>query len=251
MKLKKILFGCFLFLIFLAMFIFVTIYLNEKEEKLKSEMIQSKLSNYKPLHSDSETINNHWYYNLDKLDKNNQCVKGIIEQIDYLKNEKLSELITSYKYPANIYTSELKDIDIFSSNSARMFRTAIRYDLESQGVNFAGHYTITSVGMTGWGENYWIIDRENGKAYEFPYQAEFIDFRKDSNLIIINPKDKLLEFMKDSENYSDVCLGGLFYQRYYELRPSYVLWENNEAKVIDNPQNIKPTENPFFGGFWK
>jgi hypothetical protein len=246
MKAKKILFGCFLVLIFLAMFIFVTIYLNEKEEELKSERIQSKLSNYKPIYSDGEAINNHWYYNLDKLDKNDQCVREIIEQINYFKNEKLSELITFDKYQTNIFNDELEDLDISSSDSARMFRTAIRYDLKDYGVNFAGHYTIASVGMTGWGENYWIVDRENGKAYEFPYQAEFIDFRKESNLIIINSKDQILKYMKESNNYLDVCTNGLFYPKYYELRPSYLLWENNEIKIIDNPKNIQPILTPFF-----
>ncbi|MDP2947515.1 MAG: hypothetical protein Q8N88_05360 [Nanoarchaeota archaeon] len=227
---KRVLFVGFLVLILVSIFLFVgnCIYRNQEENDIK---------------------NGHWFYNLDKLDKNDVCVNKIIEQVEYLKNEKLSELIIFDKYKAPIFGGVLKNLDISSSNSVKMFRTAIRSNLKDKDINFAGHYTIVSVGMTGWGDNYWIIDRENGKAFEFPYQAGLIDFKKDSNLIIINPKNKILEFMKNSDNYFDICVGGLFFPRYYELRPSYVLWKNNEVKIIDNPQNTKPTDNPFWKSF--
>lgn len=247
MKAKKILLGSFLFFIVMAIFIFAMIYINEFRENLKSEKIQEKLSRYKFIENTDNVTNNHWFYNLDKLDKNDECARGVIEQIDYLKNESLSESITFEKYPVNIFNGELKDLDISSSDSARMFRTVIRSYLKDDGVNFAGHFTIASVGMTGWGENYWIVDRTTGKAYEFPYQAEFLDFRKDSNLIIINPKNKILDFMKDSNSYFDVCTQGLFYPRYYEIRPSYVLWEDNKVKIIEDLKNTQPIFTPFFG----
>lgn len=240
MKMKKILIWCFLVLIFLAVFIFVNVYLNEIRENLKSEKIQNELSK-----------KGHWFYNLDKLDKNDQCVKGIIEQINYLKNENLSESITFDKYPALVFDGELKGLDISSSNSARMFRTAIRYDLENTGIDFAGHYTIASVGMTGWGENYWIVDRENGKAYEFPYHADFIDFKKDSGLIVIDPKYMIIDYMKNSKNYFDFCMPEIWLPKYYEIRPSYVFWDSNEnkIKIIDNPKNAKPIKSPFWENF--
>jgi hypothetical protein len=232
MKKKKIFFVGFLMLVLITLLLFVidNFYLNRTKNNIK---------------------NNHWFYNLNKLDKNDICASKIIEQIEYLKSENLSKLITFDKYAVPLFSGQLKDLDILSSNSAKLFRTAIKEQLKNSDVNFAGYYTIISIGMTGWGDNYWIINRKNGKAFEFPYQAGFISFKKDSNLIILNPKDKILEFMKNSDSYFDVCLGGLFFPRYYELRPSYILWENNKVKVIDNPDNTKPIENPFWFNYNK
>ncbi|MDO8659273.1 MAG: hypothetical protein Q7K54_01600 [Candidatus Parcubacteria bacterium] len=228
MKNRKLLFSILIILFLVIYFFFINnnFYSHQTENNIK---------------------NNHWFYNLDKLDKNDDCVYKIIKQIEYFKNEKLSKLITFDKYKVSVFMGELKELDISSSDSARMFRTAIRYHLNDTDVNFAGHYTIVGVGMTGWGENYWIIDRKNGKAFEFPYQAEFIDFKKDSSLIIINPKDKILEFMKNSDNYHlDFCAEEIWLPKYYELRPSYVFWDDNKVKIIDNSKNIKPIISPFW-----
>lgn len=129
---------------------------------------------------------------IDKLDK--ECSLTFLNQIEYLSKEKFSEEFTFDRYKT---TDALKkkpaDLDINSSNSARMFRTLIRQDLKNNGVNFAGHYTIASVGLTGWQQSYWIVDRSNGKAYEFPYAPHALDFRNNSNLLIIDSRDFILK----------------------------------------------------------
>lgn len=235
MKSKKILVCC---LVFGVIFIFSI----AKENFI----LKNSTTKYKLMVDENKVLKNNWYYNLDKLDKNNLCVNEIIKQINYLKNEKLSDLITFNKYPALIFTGEEKKLDISNSDSAKMFKTEIEYDLDNNSINFAGHYTIVRVGMTGWGENYWIVDRKTGKSFEFPYAAVFIDFKKDSNLIVINPKDQILKYMENSDNYLDLCVGNIFVPKYYELRPSYVIWENDKITVVNNPNNIQPKTNPFF-----
>lgn len=193
-----------------------------------------------------------WLDNLDNLiaeesDKNAECLNATKEQVEYLKNEKLSEQFTFDKYQVtSLLNSALKNLDIDSNKYARMFKTRIREELEKNGINFAGHYSIVSVGMTGWGENYYIIDRNNGEAYTFPYWAYDLMFRKDSNLIILNPKDMIFREMRSMPDYIDNCGYKMAESSPLVLhRPFYFIWENNELKLI-GPFNIKPLINKFW-----
>lgn len=111
-----------------------------------------------------------------------ECVTSLLARNKYFESEKLSEIYTFEKYPTSFFlTTQPVDLDTSSSKSARMFRTSIRQDLE-RGVEFAGHYTIASSGLRS--NSTWIVDRSNGRAYEFPYAPYELDFRKNSNLLI-------------------------------------------------------------------
>ena len=179
-----------------------------------------------------------------------KCADAILAQNQYLENEKLSDKFTFEVYPINAsFTAKPADLDINSSKYAREFRTKIRQGLETEGINFAGHYSIVSVGMTGWGENHYIVDRINGKAYTFPYYAGFIDFRKNSNLVVINPKQTLLNEIVGIENNNDRCspaYTGRISIYFTDLRPFYFLWENNKLKLL-GPNDIKLPINDFWG----
>lgn len=124
-------------------------------------------------------------------------------------------------------------LDINSNKFAKRFRTRLREDLKKQGVNFAGSYSIVTVPMTGWGKNYFIIDRKNGKAYLFPYHAVKLDFKKDSNLILMNPKSLIMQI--------DSCLP-LGQQTAHDLRSFYFLWKNNQLVLI-GPKDKTPPPN--------
>jgi|SRR3989344_584573 len=194
-----------------------------------------------------------WLDNLDNLqlddwDKDGKCLDATRKQISYLKNEKLSEQFTFDKYKVNeLFTGKLADLDISNNKYARTYRTVLREDLKKEGINFAGHYSIVSVGMTGIGESYYIVDGTNGKAYTFPYWAYTLDFKKDSNLIIMDAKDKIFEQMREFISYSDNCAFTLARSStLVEQKPFYFLWENNELKLL-GPTDIKPPIN----GFWE
>ena len=189
----------------------------------------------------------------DYINKNKECLAAYEKQKEYLDNETLSQKFTFDKYKS-IYSEPktLKGLDLNFSKTAREFRTYIGFQLGDK-VDFDGKYTIVGVGMTGWDGPTWIVDRTNGKAYEFPYQHYYfsLDYRKDSNLIIINSKDKIKEMHDTRECFylnittkNDEILGA------YDLVPHYLLWENNQFKYL-GPEEYTPAINYFWESYFK
>jgi len=209
-----------------------------------------------PVTTSTQPIPGAWLNNLeDKVYESEyqyRCFKGVSEQLKYLDNEILSDKFTFEKYiVANILKTEPKDLDASSSRYANAFRTSIRDTLKETGINFAGHYSIISgAGMTGWSSNYYIIDRANGRAYIFPYSSDLLDFKLDSNLIIMNSKPAILERLKDSKFMEMYCDGRPSWNiNDIDARPFYFLWKNNELKLL-GPTNIKPPKNEFWNVYF-
>ena len=189
----------------------------------------------------------------DYINKNKECFSAYKKQKEYLDNETLSKEFTFDKYKS-IYSEPkiLKELDLNFSKTAREFRTNIGFQLGDK-VDFDGKYTIVGVGMTGWDGPTWIVDRTNGKAYEFPYQHYYfsLDYRKDSNLIILNSKEKIKEMHDTQECFylnittkDDEILGA------YDLVPHYLLWENNQFKYL-GPKEYTPAINYFWESYFK
>jgi len=188
-----------------------------------------------------------WMDQLDKLERKDECSLAILNQIDYLNKETFFEefIFDNYKIIDELKTIPA-DLDINSDRSAKKFRTMIRSELNEKGVNFAGHYSIVSVGMTGWGENYWIVDRNNGKAYPFPYISTFLDFKKNSNLIIMDSKNSIFSSMRETSDYRDNCTTiGTMYLYFPNIRPFYFLWQNDKL-ILLAPKTIDPPVNQFW-----
>jgi len=174
-----------------------------------------------------------------------ECAQKLTTQREYLKNDTLATTETFEKYPVNnILQTTPTSLNTSSNKFANEFRTKILEELASKGVNFAGNYSLISVGMTGWGQNYFIIDRKNGHAYLFPYFAESLEFKKDSNLIVMNPKSAILDLTKKDEYNTGGCYF-LNQQFSTELRSFYFLWENNQLILI-GPKDITPPPNKFW-----
>jgi len=192
-----------------------------------------------------------WVDQLDKLDRKDKCSLAILNQIDYLNKEKFFEEFTFDRYKiTNVSKTIPANLDINSDRSAKEFRTMIHSELVEKGVNFAGHYSIVSVGLTGWGENYWIVDRNNGKAYPFPYIPTFLDFRKDSNLIIMDSKDAIFSSMRETSDYRDNCTTTRTMYLYFpNVRPFYFLWQNDKL-ILLAPKTIDPPVNQFWSGYF-
>lgn len=183
-----------------------------------------------------------------------QCAKDTAAQQEYLAKETFSKTYTFDAYPVPLPRyAGLRGLDPNSSSFAAGFKTKIDQELakpENKAPNFAGYYSIVSVGMTGWGENYWIIDRRTGEAYEFPYHAQSLEFKQDSKLLIMNSKesiqDILIEHMiagagDDARPHCDY----LNQELVTDLRPFYFEWRDG-ILVLLAPTDIRPAVN----GFW-
>ena len=101
------------------------------------------------------------------------------------------------QYPAKV--EKIKNIQVdLSSRTARMYRTNLRNGAK-EGVNFAGHYVLTTWGCgTNCSESA-IIDAHNGKVMfprelagmifgfcDFPDDAEPTVFKANSRLLVMN-----------------------------------------------------------------
>jgi hypothetical protein len=120
----------------------------------------------------------------------------------------------------------------------------VRAALDTTGINFAGAYTIVSVGMTGWGDNHWIIDRRTGRAQELPYKAAYLGFSPRSLLLILNPRDSIRKALRELSEPLNAC-AFIGPHRTTELRPIYFLWTNGALRQIA-PTDLRAPRNSFW-----
>ena len=74
-------------------------------------------------------------------------------------------------YRAAVRRIRVAPLDLSSHKLARHYRTLLREQQRSEGINFAGHYTLASVGCGTGCSITAIIDARTGKAY-FPDELE-------------------------------------------------------------------------------
>lgn len=161
------------------------------------------------------------------------CEQALAEQQKYLEGDTYAQQYTFEKYrTAPESNFQVYPLDPNSSRYASEFRTKLKDALNETGINFAGHYSLVSVGMTGWGQNYWIVDRTNGHAYEFPYYAASMEFEKDSSLIVMNSKDSIQALLAQQPEGSCYFLNQ---QQVSDLRPFYFEWKNNTLTQLAPP----------------
>jgi hypothetical protein len=187
-----------------------------------------------------------WLANPERLESTDACTRAVRDQLRDLHGDTLSARFTFYRYPArSAQPRRPAPLDLSSLESARTFRTKIREALEVAGVNFAGHYAIVEVGMTGWGPNYWIVDRRTGRAFEFPYLATYLDFADSSTLVIMDSKEAIMRALGQMADYRDAC-ANMGARRHMELRPFYFRWASDRLEQLA-PVGISPPLN----AFWK
>jgi hypothetical protein len=219
---------------------------------LKNECLQD-LMEYTQIKTGVEKVINNYLEILDKkIIEEDICHEKYKEQERYLRGETLSEQFTFDKYPTkNTEPKELSELDLNSSRTARKFRTAISQQLNT--VDFDGKYTIVGVGMTGWDGPVWIIDRTNGKAYEFPYHHYYfsLSYQENSNLLIVNSESYIKEMRRTQECYymsitrkkDEMFMG-------YDLIPQYFLWTGDKFEYL-GPSNVTPESNAFWEYYFR
>lgn len=189
---------------------------------------------------------NHPKVSIEQQNFLRQCAEATRVQNEAYKADTLATTETFYKYKVPVYTGSLSLLNMTtSSREAKKFVTVINDDLKSEGINFARHYTLVGVGMTGWGMNYFLIDRITGKGVPFLYGARYVDTRADSSLLIINSKEAVFEDMDDV----DLCgsTGTGYDDTYTDLRPYYYNWNGTAFIQLRNPAPI----NPFWTGYFQ
>jgi hypothetical protein len=144
------------------------------------------------------------------------------------------EYATFEDYPVTTtYTGPVATLDEESHAVAKRFYSYHVVALD-KGVTFAGKYTISDWAYTGVGQMFAVIDVETGDVYPFPYLVDWeFDFRPNSNLIVINPKDSVPAFDK-LDGTADVSCDVKWFD---DMKTYYFVFEDNEFKLI-GPEDV-------------
>lgn len=93
----------------------------------------------------------------------------------------------------NMYRGRLAPLDEKSHSDAGTYKAALREGLK-QGVNFAGKYTVVTVGCGTNCQKHFVIDRETGKILDELQSSIGAKYSPDSRLLIINPPDSTVNY---------------------------------------------------------
>jgi hypothetical protein len=183
--------------------------------------------------------------------RDGECSPEYKIQRKYLNKDRSSLEFNFDKFKTKNSSPEiLKSLDLNYSKTAREFRTSIGHQLNNE-IDFDGKYTVVGTGITGWDGPVWIVDRSNGRAYEFPYHHYrfSIDYRKDSNLIVVNSKERIKE-LHEIHGCSYLNIMEDIVRGAYDLKPHYFIWQDGEFKYL-GPLSYTPNKNPFWEDYFK
>ncbi|WP_439882483.1 hypothetical protein ACSX1A_04805 [Pontibacter sp. MBLB2868] len=93
----------------------------------------------------------------------------------------------------NIYRGRLAPLDENSHTDARTFRTALQEGMKN-GINFAGKYTVVTVGCGTACQVHYVVSRENGKVLDKLQSSIGAKYSANSRLFIINPPDSTINY---------------------------------------------------------
>ncbi|WP_242918319.1 hypothetical protein [Pontibacter liquoris] len=92
-----------------------------------------------------------------------------------------------------LYHGRLSELNEAGSADARTYRSALREGLK-EGVNFAGKYTVVSVGCGTSCQTHYVIDRETGMVLDKVQSSMGARFNANSRLLIVNPPDSTIDY---------------------------------------------------------
>lgn len=160
-------------------------FLIHAQDTMKIEFIE------KPASSQQDSDNKDVLFEDDNyLILGNSEKLGWYEPFGVYRKYKLPYKFSTFK--VKVYTGRLAQPDFKTNPAAQLFRTQIKSQCKTDGINFAGHFTIVHWGCGSSCEDIAIIDRINGKIFysdliKAPYDS-FYSFkcRPDSKMIIMN-----------------------------------------------------------------
>ncbi len=160
------------------------------------------------------------------------------------------------QYSAPLWRGKKAPLNLGSHPLARKFRTLIREQMRDAGVNFAGHYTLASMGCGTGCSITAIVDRRNGNAYfpdqlngwtgivgdyEYAENEEPWTFHINSRLLRAIGREHIGKL--DEEHYGP---SGIYYYEWknnrllrVKLKPVGSYPESSAARIRTTPQSEK------------
>lgn len=144
---------------------------------------------------------------------------------------------TFKQYPATVEKLKNVRVNLSSHKNARMFRTNLR-NAAKEGVNFAGHYILTTWGCGTNCSQSAIIDARNGKVF-FPHELEgagfgFCDLPDEVEALVSQADSRLLILngFKGGELESDNGRCGIYYLEWTGTKFRQVKFEEKKRREM-------------------
>lgn len=144
-------------------------------------------------------------------------------------------------YSADVYAGKPAPLNLSSHRFARMFRTKIREQLQEEGINFAGHYTIAVMGCGTGCSTTAIVDARNGRAY-FPSVLDgwsvapgAYQFAEDEDVRTFRVNSRLLKIIGSPRLSS--------YEKWGPSGVYYYEWKNDRLRQVQFVPTRLPSES--------
>jgi hypothetical protein len=106
----------------------------------------------------------------------------------------MEEYETDGKYRVtSIYKGNMPKLDDASHPDAGPFRTALHSSM-SEGINFAGKYTVLTIDCGSNCQQHFIVDRESGKITDRIQSSIGAKYSLNSRIFIVNPPDSTIDY---------------------------------------------------------
>jgi len=106
----------------------------------------------------------------------------------------LQEYESSGNYAVtDMYSGRLSPLDEAGNADARTYKTALNEGLK-EGVNFAGKYTVVTIGCGTGCQTHYVVDRETGRVLDKVQSSIGARYTPNSRLFIINPPDSAINY---------------------------------------------------------
>ncbi len=150
--------------------------------------------------------------------KHHFIVSKNLKYADVLLYKKYTFIPSFKDYSVGMYTKKLALPNFSTYPKAKLFKTRIE-DACKDGVNFAGHFTLVSIGCGSACQAHYIVNRKSGRITPIFVSSLGVSYEKDSKLIIKNAGA-----IDNSTNLIELC-------PYCEV--SHYTWEENTLKPLD------------------
>jgi len=106
----------------------------------------------------------------------------------------LNEYESSGNYAVpDMYRGRLSPLDEAGNADVRKYKTALNEGLKA-GVNFAGKYTVITIGCGTGCQMHYVVDRETGQVLDKMQSSIGARYNSGSRLFIINPPDSVINY---------------------------------------------------------
>ncbi len=130
---------------------------------------------------------------------------------------------SAYPVPSEaMFKGEPASVDFSSYEGAAKFKTKL-IEGAKRGPNYAGHYTVVSIGCGTQCQESWVLEAQTGKIVDKIPSVIGVKFQLNSTLMVVNPPDEQLK--KAYEAHPEQPLLGT-------METTYQILKDNKFDVV-------------------